>query len=343
MTSTHHRTIHGAPARFPTGLQEVAPSVFAYLMPNGSWSESNAGLIVSGDEALLVDTQFDRHLTLRLLQAVHARVPHAHVRTLVNTHADGDHTFGNSVVRAPEVVMTERAARDAAHEPPGGIRMFQRLMGGARGWPLPPAWARTRAFVADMLQPFDFDGVSVPPPTRTFSGSVTLNVAGRRVEVVEAGRAHTASDAVVIVPDAGVVFAGDLLFVGVTPVMWAGPVEDWIRHLQWLLTLDAAVFVPGHGPVCGAEGVQALIGYFEFLAIQGGARLRAGLSPYAAARDLLLSPTFRASPYAAWLNPERAYVNLLTMSRPGGVGETPAGPLERVRAFHGMAQLAALR
>ncbi|WP_045233676.1 MBL fold metallo-hydrolase [Deinococcus pimensis] len=334
-------TPHGQPARFEPGLREVAPGVHAYLTPNGSWSESNAGLVVSGDHALLIDTQWDAHLTLRLLQAVHAAAPHAPITTLVNTHADGDHIFGNALVGAPEVVMTERAARDALHETPGSLVAFQRLTRALRGVPLPRSAARTRDFVADVLAPFDFTGVRPAAPTRTFTGSLDLLVGSRRVRVEEYGHAHTSSDSVVTVPDAGVVFAGDLLFVGVTPVMWAGPITTWRAHLARLLALDADVYVPGHGPVCGKEEVRLLDAYFDLLGRAGGALLARGLPPHEAARAFLDSGEFRASPFAAWDNPERVYINLLTMSRAGGRAETPVKPLDRALAFHHMAQLAA--
>src|SRR3546814_7866865 len=73
--------------------------MWAYVQPDGSWGWSNTGLIVDGDQTLLVDTLFDLKLTGQMLTAMRDAVPAAaRIGTLVNTHANGDHTFGNSLV-----------------------------------------------------------------------------------------------------------------------------------------------------------------------------------------------------------------------------------------------------
>ena len=82
--------------------------VWAYLQPDGSWGWSNAGLIVDGDHTLLVDTLFDLKLTAEMLTEMRRSVPAAaHISTLVNTHANGDHTFGNQLVEGAEIVATK--------------------------------------------------------------------------------------------------------------------------------------------------------------------------------------------------------------------------------------------
>jgi glyoxylase-like metal-dependent hydrolase (beta-lactamase superfamily II) len=80
-------------------------------------------------------------------------------------------------------------------------------------------------FVGEALGPFSFREVRLRRPDRTFRGELALEVGGREVRLIEVGPAHTPGDLIVHVPDARVVFAGDILFIGVTPVMWAGPVE----------------------------------------------------------------------------------------------------------------------
>ena len=71
------QTLLGKPARFPAGLQEIADGAFAWLQPNGEWGESNAGVVVGDDEALLVDTLWDLRLTQRMLDAVDGASPRA--------------------------------------------------------------------------------------------------------------------------------------------------------------------------------------------------------------------------------------------------------------------------
>ena len=81
-------------------------------------------------------------------------------------------------------------------------------------------------FVGEALGPFSFREVRLRRPDRTFRGELALEVGGREVRLIEVGPAHTPGDLIVHVPDTRVVFAGDILFIGVTPVMWAGPVLD---------------------------------------------------------------------------------------------------------------------
>jgi cyclase len=83
-----------------------------------------------------------------------------------------------------------------------------------------------------MLEPFALEQGTPRFPDRTFTGRRTEVLGGREIEPIEYGAAHTASDSVVFVPDARVVYTGDLLFAGVTPVMWHGPVSGWLAALR---------------------------------------------------------------------------------------------------------------
>lgn len=107
--------------------------------------------------------------------------------------------------------------------------------------------------VGAMLAPYDFSGIFVTPPGREFDGELSLTVGGRELRLIEVGPAHTAA---VNVPDVRVCFAADVLFVGVAPVMWAGPTASWIAALARILALDVDIVVPGHGPVGGRAEVE---------------------------------------------------------------------------------------
>ena len=79
----------------------------AYLLPDGSRGWSNAGLIVDGDRTLLVDTLFDLKLTAEMLDSMRRSIPAAaRIGALVNTHHNGDHTFGNQLVEGAEIIPT---------------------------------------------------------------------------------------------------------------------------------------------------------------------------------------------------------------------------------------------
>jgi glyoxylase-like metal-dependent hydrolase (beta-lactamase superfamily II) len=93
-------------------LVEIADGVHAYLQ-RGSWGFSNAGLVSSGDASLLVDTLYDLGLTERMLREMRRAVPGAErIRTVVNTHANGDHCWGNQLVTGAEIVSSRAAAEE---------------------------------------------------------------------------------------------------------------------------------------------------------------------------------------------------------------------------------------
>lgn len=352
---TTERTLFGRPARFAGGLHAVAAGTYAWLQPNGELGESNAGVVVGEGEALLIDTLWDLRLTRRMLEAIRARtdVP---IRTLVNTHSDPDHTWGNQLVTDAEIVATRTAAKLIAEEAPGPLRQMQSLARPMRlvgSLPLPVVGSlplpvlprlplrRLGAFLGTALAPYDFEGIEVTPPTRDFAGELDLTVGGRDVRLVEVGPAHTPGDLIVHVPDVRVCFAGDIVFTGVTPIMWAGPIDNWLRALDRIESLDADVVVGGHGPVAGPAEIALLRGYLAWVEGSGARALTDGDPPVDVARRLLTSAEFRRSPWAEWDGRERLVVTLTTMRR-NLAGETaPMGAAQRIRLFAEMATLAA--
>jgi cyclase len=106
-----------------------------------------------------------------------------------------------------------------------------------------------------------------------------------------------------------VVFTGDLLFIEGTPVVWAGPVSNWVRACEEILALDAHTLVPGHGPVTDASGVRDVQRYLRYVADEARARFEAGMDWDTAADDIELGD------FADWGDPERIVVNVATVYR----------------------------
>jgi glyoxylase-like metal-dependent hydrolase (beta-lactamase superfamily II) len=334
----------------------VGRGCHAWIQPNGEWFESNAGLVVGNGESALVDTLADLALTHAMLAALGPLTDGAPIRTLVNTHSDADHVDGNQLLADAEIVSSRRSAELIRRQDPGSFKGFARLAQGMRlvgRLPLPvvgslplPVLPRVRLrpigdYIGDMLAPFDFDGIDVAAPTREFEGELSLDVGGRKLRLKEVGPAHTPGDLIVHVPDAGVVYAGDILFVGATPVMWAGPVINWIEAIDTLLALDADTFVPGHGPPCGREEAEAVKRYWVWLEAAARHRFGLGMSAWEAARDIALSPEFATHEWAEWFGPERIVINVHTLDRErrGQLGGE-ASPRELVTIFSRVALLA---
>ena len=144
---------------------------------------------------------------------------------------------------------------------------------------------------------------------QTFDDKLTVDIGGRTVQLLNLGPAHTAADSVVHVPDAGVLFAGDLLFIGCTPIVWAGPIANWVAACDAMIALDAPTVVPGHGPITDADGIRAVRGYLCHIAGQAEAAYREGLSFVEAADTIDLGE------YASWLDAERVVINVYTRYR----------------------------
>ncbi|HPU15289.1 MAG TPA: MBL fold metallo-hydrolase, partial [Polymorphobacter sp.] len=225
---------------YARGLVETGQGLFAWLQPDGSWGWSNAGLIVDGDQSLLVDTLFDVPLTAEMLGAMRdaTGLGGADITCLVNTHANGDHTHGNCLCSNAEIIASAASAREM--ESFGAHQMAAMKAAGASG-----ALGVAGRYFADIFAPFEFAGIEERAPTRTFSGQLDLKVGDRDVSLIEVGPAHTAGDVLVHVPDARTVFTGDILFIEGTPIMWAGPVGNWIKACERILAMDVDTIVPG--------------------------------------------------------------------------------------------------
>lgn len=335
-------TLHGAEETFPGGAREIAPNTWAWLQPNGGWGESNAGLIRGEGASALIDTLWDRELTRRMLREFAPHFVGAPLRHAVNTHSDGDHWWGNVELPDEVEILTSKASLETMHEEAGPTALArQRQLAGltARlpGW-IPGGLGPMGQYTSEMLKPFDFEGIGKPRfPDRAFSGREALVVGGREVQLIEVGPAHTKGDLIAYVPDAGVVFAADILFVDVTPVMWAGPVANWLRALEVLLSLDAEIYIPGHGRPAGRAEVQQLHDYLHWLQQGVADQHSSGASSVEAVLALTRDPEFDR--WRHWLCPERIVITATAEHRSlSGRGAIPATVVNRIRLFSQVAE-----
>jgi 2-keto-4-pentenoate hydratase/2-oxohepta-3-ene-1,7-dioic acid hydratase in catechol pathway/glyoxylase-like metal-dependent hydrolase (beta-lactamase superfamily II) len=290
--------VNRAPARVPytRGLHEVSDRVWAWTLPDGGYGWSNAGLVAGDGAALLVDTLFDLALTREMLTAMKPITDRTPITDALITHSNGDHTHGNQLLDASvRIIAAEGTAEEIAHGmAPEMLAMTQT---GNLG-PVATPYARER------FGHFDFGGITVRNADKTFERDLTIDVGGRQINLLNLGPAHTAADSVVHVPDAGVLFGGDLLFIGCTPIVWAGPIDNWVAACDAMIALDAPTVVPGHGPITDPDGIRAVRGYLVHVAEQAEVAHRKGLS-WAEAAD-----TIDLGEYATWLDAERVVVNV---------------------------------
>ena len=305
------------------GLQEVGDGVYAYLQPDGSWGWSNAGLVADGERTLLIDTLFDLALTEQMLRAMRRAVPAAaSIDTLVNTHANGDHCYGNQLVGGARIVASERTAAEMVELPPSAMAALVEQA---------PEMGELGAFFLECFGAFDFRGIELTLPQQTFSGELTVAVGDRKLELIEVGPAHTRGDTLVHAPRERVLFSGDILFSAAHPIAWAGPVSNWIAACERILAMDPELIVPGHGPLATPDSVRELKAYFEYLYEQARGCRAEGMTALEAARAIALDR------WADWGEAERLVVNIANIYGELEGGQQPINPLT---AFEQMAELA---
>ena len=279
-------------------LTEVADGVYAYLQPAGGWCLNNAGVLAGGDGTVVIDTVATVRRALRLRESVEA-IGAGPVRTLVNTHHHGDHTFGNDVFGAVTIVAHHAARTEMAES----------------GLGLTALWPQV-----------DWGEVRLALPTLTFEGRLTLHVGERRAELIHVGPAHTTNDVVVWLPADQVLFAGDVAMSGVTPFNLMGSVRGALRAVNRLRRLGARTIVCGHGPVTGPEVLDETAEYLEWiqrLAADGAAR---ELTPLQVAREV------GPAAFDHLIDPERIVGNLHRAYAELGVGQL-GRPLDVVKIF----------
>ena len=236
-------------------ITEVSEGVYAHIQPDGSWYLNNTGFLVDSHGVISVDATSTERRTRAYLDAIAAVTPRP-VRTLVNTHHHGDHTFGNCLFAGATIVAHERCRDEVlAFGPPANTGIFTEV---------------------------EWGNLTVAPPFLTYSSGVTLWSGDLRCEVRYVGTpAHTTNDSIVWLPERSVLFAGDLLFNGGTPFLLLGSIEGSIEVLEQVVRpLGAATIVPGHGPVCGPEVIEDVLGYVRFVADLAHSGMAAGCRPW---------------------------------------------------------------
>jgi len=287
---------------FNKGLSDLGNNIYCYLQPDGGWGWSNAGLIADGDESLIVDSLFDEDLTLEMLDSMMSAEPKGmkNIRALINSHSNGDHCNGNNCVDTDEVISSEATLEEMSHESP---EMMAALLKQA------PEMGTLGKYFLDCFGSFNFEGVTKRLPNTTFTGQTQRQVGDKIVELIEVGPAHTNGDVLVHVPTDKVVFTGDILFIEGHPILWAGPVKNWINACDRIISMEVDFVVPGHGPVTDNRGVKAVRDYLVYIDAESRKRFESGMSALEAAKEIDLDL------FSTWGDGERIAVNVNSLYR----------------------------
>ena len=268
------------PTSLPTRVLEVADGVFAYVQYDGGWWVNSTGFIAGRHQVLAIDSCATERRTRALLETIEATTD-GPVRTLVNTHYHGDHTHGNVLFDGATVIGHRRCRAGILADPvlEATPPVFDPL----------PEWGAVRKC----------------PPTVTFEDRLDVWVDDLEVQLRHVGTpAHTDGDIVVWIPERDVLFTGDLVFNGGTPLLMSGSVTGYLSALQVIRSIGAGVLVPGHGAPCGPEILEHLESYARFVLDAATRGRAAGLTPLETARDLDLGG------FADLIDAERIVLNL---------------------------------
>jgi cyclase len=280
-----------------TGCVELGHGCYAWIAGDVGWGMSNAGLITGRAASLLVDTLYDLRLTKTMLDALAPLTAPAPISTVVNTHGNGDHWFGNQLLSHAEIIAARGSVADMRQVGPAEMRALS-------GMDSPAGHFARRIF-----DRFDHTDIEPVLPNRVFDGETALDIGGTEVRLIDVGPAHSAGDTIVHVPRARTVYTGDIVFAGAAPVVWHGPFARWLAACDLLLGLDADIVVPGHGPVTTKQAVREIRDYLEYVHEQATARFTAGMPAMDAARDI------RLGRFADLDESERLAVNVHTVYR----------------------------
>lgn len=234
-------------------VKRIGDGVYAALGTDRNPAESNAGFIIGSDAVAVVDSFEDVGPARDLLAAIR-KITSLPIRYVINTHYHLDHVGGNRV-------FAEQGAVVIAQD---NVRAWGRVENLKRFGGKPPT-LESRAY---------YDGFRLPE--LTYSGAINLYLGTRLVQVRHMP-GHTGGDSVVSVPDAGVVFAGDMFWNKSMPNLIDGSTDLWVGTLGKLAEqFPASAFVPGHGPVGTRDDLVAFKDYLLDLRTRVAAAQAAG-------------------------------------------------------------------
>lgn len=237
--------------QLPFQIKLIGPNIWAAIDDAKGDSGANAGFVVGDGGVAVIDT-FENEAAAKALLAQIRSLTHQPIKFVVNTHYHLDHVAGNRV-------FAQQGAVIVGHH---SVR----------------AWIHTEnlKFFGDKIKPEEKAEVeNLLAPEVTYDTGVTLFLGSRRVEVTYM-QGHTGGDSVVSIPDAGVVFCGDLFWRKTLPNLIDATTSTWIATLSQFTDAPtdfltnsaqprAVIFVPGHGNVGDVDDVKEFQGYLIWL------------------------------------------------------------------------------
>jgi glyoxylase-like metal-dependent hydrolase (beta-lactamase superfamily II) len=285
-------------------MKQVSPNCYAVLNEKNRVCDANSGLINRAG-GVLIDTQSDLAHARQMIE-LFGRVWTSTPKQVVNTHEDPDHVWGNQLFKGAEIIAHRSVPERMKHV--ADPKETRELLHGVSRFLTRRILKLLHPGVAaaglQLREDYDFDDIELVLPTTVFEARYELDLDGTEVHLIYVGPCHQVGDTIVHVPREGVVFAGDVVFRQCTPMGWAGSYEKWFQCLDLITQLNPDVIVPGHGPLCGLEGIREMKEYLQYVRGESRKYFDDGLTSLEAAKRIEFGP------YGEWRAPARLYMNV---------------------------------
>src|SRR5262245_7580796 len=292
-------------------LIKVADGVYAAIAKPGGLASGNAGFVIGDDGVLIFDT-FSTPVALEELIAEIQKLTKAPIKFAVNSHYHLDHTGGNQVLAAQgipiiahENVMIWQTTKNKRFLPATADLEKRKADATKQLADTPEDQKDKRAQLERGIRRLDaLMTITLTNPTKTFkSGTMELKL-GKRKVILATFPGHTGGDVAAFVPDANVVFTGDLGWSKTLPNLIDATVNDWIPTLDTMLKEHpAAKFVPGHGSVAEATDIRDFRNYLDDLRVRVKQGIANGLTIDQAKQQLTLPEKYKTFAFQNFATP----------------------------------------
>ncbi len=251
-------------------IEPLAEGIYAAIARDGGAAICNAGIVDLGESCLVFDTFLTPGAAADLLQTVKYLVGRP-PDFVINSHYHNDHIWGNQVFAPPAHIVASRQTyelistsgkkelEDETATASQSLAHFRELSQNAETEAQRNAAKMFLGFYEGLVQ--DLPRLSVRMPDITYKERLTFHGAKHSAELIAYDNCHTGNDAVLFLPNEGILFMSDLLFVGCHPYLGDGDPANLVSVLKEILDLGASRFVPGHGMPGTKEDVNLLIEY----------------------------------------------------------------------------------
>ena len=270
-------------------ILKMDEGIYAAIHKSGGHAICNVGIVDLGDKTVIFDTFLSPFVAEELLEVV-KKLKLSPVKYVINSHYHNDHIRGNQVFADDVIIISTRKTRDMIiKEEPGQIQKdsvyakkeFARL-DSIKNISKPKDFRKSR----NLMEWYGYYEALVQTtpilktrlPEVTFDHEMYINGTERFIKLLSLGKGHSIDDLILIVPDAGIAFTGDLVFTNMHPYMTDSYPEYWMNNVTLLKHIGISRIVPGHGPLGNRDNIEKMIQYIAVIEEQAITMYREGLT-----------------------------------------------------------------